>query len=178
MSNSRLCLLPFLTITLLCCNSSESADRTVLTSEVTPWYERSVRLDFTGDGRPDSVSLVAEGTEPDSLQITLRFFANGAEVYREEWDGSYEMVDVADSLLVRPRQDAYIRTRLDRALSSVVVEPLDEESFRLMGGDSTVLQEVRPRPTRQVRFSYGYESTVVLSWDTSRRRLAFLYSCC
>ena len=145
-------------------------------SEAPVWHVRHRTLDFTGDGIADTVQLRAMGRAPDSLRIHLTFLSGGVERWREEWASEYELVDpppVADSL----GKAEYVRTRLDRALASVEVEPFDSASYATMAEpvDSAI---VRGPPARQISFSYGYETTVVLAWDPASGKLRVLHACC
>lgn len=147
-------------------------------ADTAPFYARTRALDLNADGRADSAVLVARGPRPDSLVVVLTLFVDGREAYREEWRSDYELVDVADSVRVRPRLDAYVRERFDETLAGIELAPLDTVEARLMGDDPRILASLSPRPAMQLVFSYGYETSVVLAWDASRRRLVRLWSCC
>ena len=133
-------------------------------------------MDFTGDGIPDTVQLRALGRVPDSLRIALVFWSGGAERWREDWASDYELV-VAPALDNEAARAAFVRSRLERALASVEVEPFDRASYTTMADpvDSTVL---RQPPPNQVSFAYGFETTVVLAWDPANARLRLLHACC
>ncbi|MGE5926497.1 MAG: hypothetical protein ACM357_04020 [Gemmatimonadota bacterium] len=140
------------------------------------WFGRERTLDFTGDGQADTVELRATGRDPDSLRVALTFRADGEVRWREEWSSEYELVDpppLADSA-ARAR---YVRSRFERALASVEVEPFDRVSYVTMANpvDSTIL---RQPPAAQVSFAYGFETTVVLAWDPVKRVLRRLHACC
>ena len=142
-----------------------------------PWYRKSRVLDLTGAGPRDSVVVSAIGTQPDSLHITLRLFVAGKEAYAVGWDSDYELIDV-DSLDRRPpRLAMFIRHSLDDVLARVKREPIDWDMVR-MRVDSTTLNQFNARPTHQVRIRYGYESTVVLGWDSRSGRFLTLWNCC
>lgn len=143
-----------------------------------PWSQRVRTLDLTNDGRADRVLLVAEGTRPDSLQITLSLLVDGEVTYREEWGSSYELALVDSTARLRPHADTILRAALDSVVASVVVHPLDAPNVRLMAEDSAILAKLEPRPTHRVSFSYGYETTVRLVWDAPRGRFVRLWSCC
>ena len=142
------------------------------------WYRRARALDLTGDGRADSVRLDALGAKPDSLHITLALIVGGAVKHRESWGSSYELALADSSLRSRPQVDALLRARLDSVLSGVVVQRLDAPGVRLMAEDSAILAGLQPRPTHRISFSYGYETTVRLTWDAPRQRFVRLWSCC
>ena len=149
-------------------------------TEVAPalWYDETRALDLTGDGRIDSVRLVATGERPDSLQISLLLLVAGEEKLREEWGSSYELALVDSASRTIPRVDTVLRARLDSVLASVDVEPLDASGARLMAEDSAILSALEPRPNHRISFSYGYESTARLVWDAPRKRFVRLWSCC
>ena len=149
-----------------------------LTSLASPhaWYRRVRTIDLTGDGRGDSVRLEAVGARPDSLRITLSLLVNGQERHRESWGSSYEL-DLLDSAArADPRVDAVVRAKLDGVLASVVVQRLDAPG--VMAEDSAVLARLDSRPTHRISFSYGYETTTRLVWDSPRKRFVRLWSCC
>ncbi len=142
------------------------------------WYNQTRMLDLTNDGQKDTVRLEAMGERPDSLQIRLMLLVDGHEKHREEWGSSYELA-LADSASLRSqRVDALLRARLDSVLASVKVQPLDAPGVRLMAEDSAILTGLDPRPTHRISFTYGYESTTRLVWDTPRKRFVRLWTCC
>ena len=147
-------------------------------SEPQSWYRRATYLDLTGDGRQDSAVVVARGSRPDSLDVELTLFVAGVARHTEEWRSDYELIDVAPALRERPQLDRYMRDRLDQAVSSVQVEPLDTGTVREISDSPEVLEEINPLPTVQVVLAYGYETAMALAWDASRRRFAVLYACC
>lgn len=143
-----------------------------------PWHHGVRMLDVTGDGRADSIRLEAVGTRLDSLRVSLSLVVDGKERHREEWGSGYELALADSATRLGPGVDAWLRARLDRVLASVVAQPLDAPGVRLMAEDSAVLAGLDPRPTTRVSFSYGYETTVRLVWDTPRERFVRLWSCC
>ena len=157
-------------------------DSTAVTSVASvahpPWYARNRTIELTGDGQPDSIRVEAVGTRPDSLQITLSIFVAGERKHREEWGSSYELALLDSSFRIGPRVDAFLRAQLDTVLASVVVEPIDAPTVRLMAEDSAVLAGLASRPKQRITFSYGYETTVRLVWDAPRARFVRLWSCC
>ena len=142
------------------------------------WYERTRTLDLTGDGIADSIRLEARGVRTDSLRIALRLLVDGAEAHREEWGSSYELALVDSAIRTGPQADSVLRARLDSVLGSVRVQRFGSPGARPMLEDSAALRGLDPRPTHQVSFSYGYESTARLVWDAPRRRFVQLWSCC
>lgn len=153
--------------------SREPVPGSVVATAPPEWYRRARTLDVTGDGQPDSVRLTALGSRPDSLHVTLSLVVRGEERYREEWGSSYELALVDPAVRARSGVETILRARLDSVLASVGVRPL-----RLMAEDSTALAGLEPRPTRQLSFSYGYETTVRLVWDARRERFVRLWICC
>jgi hypothetical protein len=144
-----------------------------------PAYARTLVRDLNADGRADSAVLVATGPGPDSLDVALTLFVDGRPAHREEWTSDDELIDVADSVRVRPRLDAYVRDRLDAALESLDVSPLDTAETRLMSDrPDDVLASLQPLPRSQLNLSYGYETSVALAWDATRRRFVVLWICC
>lgn len=158
--------------------SSDSPAAVATTTAPAPWYQGARTLDLTGDGRPDSVHLVAVGTRPDSLAISLSLLVDGEEQHREEWGSSYELALVDSASRLRPRVDTILRTALDSVLAGVVVQRLGTPDHPIMAEDSAALAELEPRPTHVVMFSYGYETMIRLVWDAPRRRFVRLFSCC
>jgi hypothetical protein len=120
--------------------------------------------------------LRALGRAPDSLRIALVFWSGGAERWREDWASDYELV-TAPALEDEAARAAFVRSRLERALASVEVEPFDRASYETMADpvDSAVL---RAPPSHQVSFAYGYETTIVLAWDPASAKLRLLHACC
>ena len=142
------------------------------------WYRRATHLDLTGDGRQDSAVLVARGSRPDSLDVELTLFVAGEPAHTETWRSDYELIDVEPAVRQGPQLDRYMRERLDRAVLSVEIEPLDTGSVRAVSETPEVLKELDPLPAVQVALAYGYETTMALAWNASRRRFVVLYSCC
>ncbi len=140
------------------------------------WFARERALDFTGDGQADTVELRATGRDPDSLRVALTFRSGGEVRWRAEWASEYELVD-PPALSDSAARAGYVRSRLERALASVEVEPFDSASYVTMANpvDSAIL---RQPPAAQLSFAYGFETTVVLAWDPQDRKLRLLHACC
>ena len=165
------------------CPSSERPAREVTSESVAitspgPWYQRTRSLDVTGDGKADSVRLVALGTRPDSLRVALSLVVDGQEKHREAWGTSYELALLDSAARGSADLDSVVRAKLDSVLASVAMERLDAPGVRLMAEDTAVLAGLDARPTHRVSFSYGYETTVRLVWDAPRERFVRLWSCC
>jgi len=158
--------------------TAKAAADSIVHAAPSPWYRRARALDLTGDGRVDSARLDAVGVRPDSLHLTLALIVDGTVKHREEWDSSYELALADSSLRGHPQVDALLRARLDSVLSGVIVQRLDAPGVRLMAEDSAILASLEPRPTHRISFSYGYETTVRLTWDAPRERFVRLWSCC
>ena len=135
-------------------------------------------MDLDGDARPDTALLTAIGARADSLEISLDLVIDGEVRHREQWQSGYELIDVDSNYRVSPGLDRYIRDRLDSALASVKVEPLDTATITLLGEDPDVHKRIVPRPTNQISLSYGYETAMALVWDATARRLIRLWYCC
>src|SRR5690606_26466752 len=140
------------------------------------WLTRDRILDFTGDGIADTVRLTAVGSAVDSLRISLAFLSGGVERWRTEWGSEYELVIPAAPVEEAARAE-HLPERLHRIMASIQVEPFNRIDYVTMAQpvDSALL---RDPPARQVRFSYGYESMVVLGWDPVAGRLRVLHACC
>lgn len=140
------------------------------------WFARQRTLDFTGDGQPDTVELRATGRSPDSLRIVLAFRSAGELFWREEWASEYELVD-PPPLADGTARAGYVRSRLERALASIEVEPFDQGTYESLANpvDSVLLREP---PAHQISYAYGYETTVALVWDPINRELRLLHACC
>lgn len=154
------------------------APDTARAPEAPTWYNRTRTIDLTGDRQLDTVRLVASGTPPDSLQITLSILVDGAEKHRERWGSSYELALLDSAIRRSPQVEGLLRARLDSVLASVVVQAFDATGVRVMAEDSATLAALEPRPTHRVSFSYGYESTTRLVWYAPRERFVRLWSCC
>ncbi|MBL0170374.1 MAG: hypothetical protein IPP90_06500 [Gemmatimonadaceae bacterium] len=142
-----------------------------------PWYRRSRSMELTGGNPRDSVVLTATGKRPDSLAIAMTFYVAGAVAHRQRWTSEDELYDV-DSLRASPTKlAAFMRSRLDSVLTSVKREPINGELVANMG-DEAVLRKIVPRPTRQIMFSFAFETSVFLVWDPARRRLVVFMECC
>src|SRR5256714_11383954 len=95
----------------------------------TVWYRAARVLDLTGDGRPDSIILTANGRRGDSLVVVLVFLVDGREAYRLTWPGGNELVDPPLPATTQTSLDAYLPRRLRQILRGVRTEPPDTASF-------------------------------------------------
>lgn len=154
--------------------AAAAAPGTASEPEIIAWYDRTRTLDLTGDRQPDTVRLVASGTRPDSLEITLSMLVGGEEKHRERWGSSYELALVDSAVRQSSEVKGILRAKLDSVLASVAVQPLGTP----MKEDSAALAALDPRPTQRVSFAYGYETTTRLVWDAPRERFVRLWSCC
>src|SRR2546427_13099403 len=59
----------------------------------TVWYRAARALDLTGDGRPDSIVLTANGRRSDSLVVVLVLVGDGRGAYRLTWPSGDELAD-------------------------------------------------------------------------------------
>jgi len=71
--------------TLTACRGSQARAR--------PWHSVQLVRDMTGDGRPDTLTLEARGTRPDSLDVTFVIRGNGHELFRDAWNNADEFAD-------------------------------------------------------------------------------------
>jgi len=117
--------------------------------------------------------MTAYGRRGDSLLIVLVFLVNGREAYRFTWPSAYELVDPDLPDTMQATVDAYIRDRLRYVLARISIEPLDAASLRETHLSSAV-RSLRPLPAHEVVFSYGYESTLFLAWDSRTKRFVEL----
>ena len=92
-------------------------------------YRDSTEADFTGDGVPETLRLVASGPRPLGLGVSFSIWSEGQEIYRRSWDSAgyfkYEpelvMSEPGDSVLY-----AHVLDQLDPFFDSsafMVVPP-------------------------------------------------------
>lgn len=167
-----------LSAVLLATGADAGAQQSLPVRKDGSWYQRTATRDLTGDGQPDRLVLTARGHRADSLAVALILLVDGREVWREEWESDYELVDVDPVERSPARINQYVRRRLDRAFNSVRREPIDTASARHMADDPQLVAKLQPRPRRQVSITYGYESSVVLLWDGHAQRFVHYWSCC
>ncbi len=142
------------------------------------FYTKVRSLDLRGTGATDSVVGTASGSLPDSVSLELRFYVDGRVAYSEGWRSSYELTD-RDSLRARPELIwPFLVQRLDRSLESVTLEPYDSASASMMSNDREAMARITPKPTKQVSFIYGYESSVAMAFDSVRGQFVVLWTCC
>ena len=104
------------------------------------WFVRTLVRDLTGDGTPDTLALRAFGQRSDSLTISFTITSGGAEVFRESWGSSYELID--PPLPPNPplaAVDSLMRKRLEAEFTNVHVEDFDKSAFASAwtpGGDN------------------------------------------
>jgi hypothetical protein len=150
------------------------------TAQSSPWYQRTRQIDLTGANSRDSVVLVAHGTRPESLLVTLTFYVGGSVAHEEKWRSDYEMVDLDVADTVPRGVTRFMQASFDSIIGWVKRERLDtvaREDLRLMG-DSLALKSLPQRPTHWVTFGYGYETAVFMVWYAQRRRLVVVMTCC
>lgn len=145
--------------------------------QATPWYRKARAVDLTGTNPRDSVVLVASGKRADSLAISMTFYVNGVVVHRQPWTSEDELAD-ADSLRKSPSKlNAYMRMRLDAALTTVKREKINAEQVQHMG-DVAALRKITPKPTHQIALSFGFENSLYFVWDPVRRKMVLFMECC
>jgi len=142
-----------------------------------PWFREEREIDLTGDGRPDTVVIRADGPSSDRLAVTLSFMVDGAERWRERWHSDYMLIDPPEFPEGEASRAAYIRRGLRRTLEGVRVDPFDSTNYGQMADsiDSTV---VRQPPREQITLGYGYETTLALAWDPVSKSFRHLWACC
>ncbi len=141
------------------------------------WFCVDREIDLTGDGRFDTVRVWADGPSSDSLKIALSLIVDGRERWREDWASDYMLIDPSEVPEGEESRREYIRRDLLRTVASVSVQPFDPTSYMYMANqvDSTLVQDP---PAREILFSYGYETTVVLMWDEDTEAFRLLWTCC
>ena len=134
-------------------------------------------MDLTGDGRPDTVVIRADGRSSDSLLITLTFVVDGSERWRERWNSDYMLIDPPTFPDGEASRAAYVRQGLLRTLGSVNVEPFDASNYAQTADsiDSTI---IRHPPLEQITLGYGYETTLGVAWDPASKSFRTLWACC
>ncbi len=142
-----------------------------------PWFHAQRALDLTGDGRPDTVTLRADGPSSDSLVITLSLSVGAQERWHEEWRSSYMLIDPPEFPNGEISRSAYIRQGLMRTLESVIVRPFDSTIYVWMAEsiDSIIVQQP---PAQEISLRYGYETTLMLFWDPKTLGFRLLWRCC
>ena len=168
-------LLAWPTIAMLLVASEPRAQPSPVTAA--PWYRRSRALDLTGSNPRDSVVLTATGKRADRLASWMTFFVSDVVVHRQRWTSDDELYDVDSLRTSSARLAALMRTRLDDVLTSVKRQRINREQVSHMG-DEAALRKSVPPPTHQVMFSFAFESSVFLAWDSARRRLFVFMECC
>jgi hypothetical protein len=142
-----------------------------------PWFREEREIDLTGDGRPDTIIVRADGPSSDRLLVTLSFRVDGAERWREQWHSDYMLIDPPEFPEGEPGRAAYIRRGLRRTLEGVSVKPFDSANYGQMADsvDSTI---IRQPPREQILLGYGYETTLAVAWDPVSKSFRHLWACC
>lgn len=153
--------------------SAEALGASSTSPDSAVWYDERRLLDATGDGVLDTIQLVARGPASDSLVMTLFVRTHGTAFVLARWESSYDLIDPPDALRVPgPARDSALRSRYDAVLDNALAEPYVDSSAteaqptRATGAPMTLL------------FSYGYESTETVVWDTAAKRFVSVFSCC
>jgi hypothetical protein len=173
-SLERMCRRPSLLLLLVIAGCADPNTRSELPKSASPvetdrplWYERFRRLDVTGDGITDSLSLTAFGAHHDSLSIVLTFVSKGREVFRQEWGSSYELIDPpfpdsSPSSVV----ESFLRARFDTVLARIAVHPFDASSLE------KPWTETEPACEEDIRSCIAWtlrDATVKVDWVTVHR---------
>jgi hypothetical protein len=149
----------------------------IVQAQQRPWFVAQRVLDLTGDTRPDTITVRADGSSSDNLLVTLTLRVDGVEGWREQWRSRHMLVDAPEFQNGEVGRAAYVRNGLLAALKNVSVQRFDSANYVLMARpvDSTVL---RHPPRFQVLLVYGHETKVVLVWDAQTRAFRRLWACC
>lgn len=60
------------------------------------WHAVRAIRDVTGDGRADTLTLVARGARADSLDVTFRIRGAGRELFRDDWNTADQFLEERD----------------------------------------------------------------------------------
>jgi len=96
-----------------------------------PWHRVQRVIDMTGDGRSDTLTLTAFGTQPDTLNLELRIRSGGRVIFADHWLNSDEFIDY-DSAMVKNRQ------ALARDVRHKMDAFFDDGNFEPIRGDTTL----------------------------------------
>ena len=91
------------------------------------YYRRLRALDVTGNGRSDTLMLVALGTVPESLTVEFSVISDGDTVGVATWRGN--SILMGDFDLPPEARDEYVRAALTRTLTGVRVQPFADSSL-------------------------------------------------
>ncbi len=142
------------------------------------WYYSKRLIDLNNDNKLDTVIIQADGPSSDNLSITLSFIVDGKEVWDERWNSNYELVDPPDFEKDKVNRDNYIRLALQKTLSGISIDTFCMSDYLGMARSSIDTSIVNHPPKFQLSFSYGYESTIVLYWDSTACVFRKLWDCC
>ena len=159
-------------------SSSAAAYRDPAQVDVTlmPVFHRAARrMELAGTAAPDSVVLGAYGYLADSLVVRMDFFVDGQRAFRRSWWSAAELTDQDSVPGEAERLRPLLVARLEEALTSVAVVPLDADVGRLEGYEPEVVERIDPRPRSQVTFGYGDSAAVGLAFDPAAHRLQVIW---
>jgi len=91
------------------------------------YYRRLRELDVTGDGRVDSLMLVAVGSAPESLRVEFSVITGGDTVGVVGWSG--KGILMGDFDMPPEAHEEYVRAELTRTLTGVFVQPFSDSSL-------------------------------------------------
>ena len=100
--------------------------------------------------------------------LTLGFVVDGKELWREQWGSDYMLIDPPEFPNGEVSRSAYVCQGLVRALESVSVGPFDSTSYVNMA-ESVDSNLLRKPPREQITLAYGYETVIVVLWDSTKR---------
>src|SRR5690348_6948144 len=104
------------------------------------WFRRSVaRYDLTGDGKPETLTLIAHGSRVDSLRIEFTIRSAGKTVYDDSWlSTSYFQYDDPIDSIPEPVKRRRVFDELRKFLRAGNFEPLDRSDAQNPGPTDAV----------------------------------------
>ena len=185
-------------------NSQEDIS-SVRETSAAPWWDKTIARDLTGDGRPESLRLMAYGQRPESLRVTLSISSvDHAVLYTISWPsaGYFAHEGPIDSIS-HSRLAAQVREELsgffsDDAFGTVgvvdsgdAVETIGHQVCVKFSNDAFIADSACPdtlarplwkemRRLRTVTFSFGSGGEVsrTIAWSVPMRRFLEVFACC
>lgn len=96
-----------------------------------PWHRVQRVIDVTGDGKPDTLTLTAFGSQPDTLDVVLQIRSSGRVAFTDRWVNTDEFID-DDSTMVKDRR------ALARQVRREMDDFFDDRNFTPIRDDSTL----------------------------------------
>jgi len=75
------------------------------------WFSETRTIDLDGDGRPDTVKIIAVGPSSDRLHVTLSLLVSGKESWQEQWNSDYMLIDPPQFPNGEHDRAVFVRTR-------------------------------------------------------------------